>query len=70
MVELLRMEHDPVVRATATCLRNLAIDPRNKELIGKTNVQLEIQETKEWWSRFRMSGTETYRAVTLKWLFF
>lgn len=35
MVELLKMEHDPVVRAVATCLRNLAIDPRNKELIGK-----------------------------------
>ena len=28
------MNHDPVVRAVATALRNLAIDPRNKDLIG------------------------------------
>ncbi|XP_073234690.1 uncharacterized protein [Porites lutea] len=35
LVELLRMNFDPVVRAVATALRNLAIDPRNKDLIGK-----------------------------------
>ncbi|XP_048580672.1 uncharacterized protein LOC5511245 isoform X3 [Nematostella vectensis] len=35
LVELLRIDNDPVVRAVATCLRNLAIDPRNKDLIGK-----------------------------------
>ncbi|KAJ7392242.1 hypothetical protein OS493_013620 [Desmophyllum pertusum] len=35
LVELLRMNHDPVVRAVSTALRNLAIDPRNKDLIGK-----------------------------------
>ena len=34
LVELLRMNFDPVVRAVATALRNLAIDPRNKDLIG------------------------------------
>ena len=34
LVELLRMNHDPVVRAVSTALRNLAIDPRNKDLIG------------------------------------
>ena len=34
-VELLRMEVDRVVCAVATALRNLAIDQRNKELIGK-----------------------------------
>ena len=34
LVELLRMNYDPVVRAVATALRNLAIDPRNKDLIG------------------------------------
>ena len=35
-VELLRMEVDRVVCAVATALRNLAIDQKNKELIGKT----------------------------------
>lgn len=35
LVELLRMEVDRVVCAVATALRNLAMDPRNKELIGK-----------------------------------
>lgn len=35
LVELLRMEVDRVVCAVATALRNLALDPRNKELIGK-----------------------------------
>ena len=38
LVELLRMEVDRVVCAVATALRNLAIDQRNKELIGKTDV--------------------------------
>ena len=35
LVELLRMEVDRVVCAVATALRNLAMDNRNKELIGK-----------------------------------
>ena len=35
LVELLRMEVDRVVCAVATALRNLAIDQRNKELIGR-----------------------------------
>lgn len=35
LVELLRMEVDRVVCAVATALRNLAMDHRNKELIGK-----------------------------------
>ena len=35
LVELLRMEVDRVVCAVATALRNLALDTRNKELIGK-----------------------------------
>jgi hypothetical protein len=34
LVELLRMEVDRVVCAVATALRNLALDQRNKELIG------------------------------------
>lgn len=40
LVELLRMENDRVVCAVATALRNLAIDQRNKELIGE---RLRIQ---------------------------
>ena len=35
LVELLRMEVDRVVCAVATALRNLAIDQRNKELVGR-----------------------------------
>lgn len=35
LVELLRMDVDRVVCAVATALRNLAMDSRNKELIGK-----------------------------------
>lgn len=35
LVELLRMDRDPVVCVVATALRNLAIDQKNKELIGK-----------------------------------
>jgi hypothetical protein len=35
MVELLNLEADRVVCAAATALRNLALDKRNKELIGK-----------------------------------
>ena len=36
LVELLRMEVDRVVCAVATALRNLAIDQRNKELVGES----------------------------------
>ena len=36
LVELLRMEVDRVVCAVATALRNLALDQRNKELIGNS----------------------------------
>ena len=34
LVELLNLEADRVVCASATALRNLAIDPKNNELIG------------------------------------
>lgn len=36
MTELLAHGNDRVVRAMAGALRNLAIDPRNRELLGKT----------------------------------
>uniref|UniRef100_A0A8B9RCM1 Plakophilin 4 n=1 Tax=Astyanax mexicanus TaxID=7994 RepID=A0A8B9RCM1_ASTMX len=35
LVELLRMDNDRVVCSVATALRNMALDARNKELIGK-----------------------------------
>ncbi|EHB06885.1 Plakophilin-4 [Heterocephalus glaber] len=35
LVELLRMDNDTVVSSVATVLRNMALDVRNKELIGK-----------------------------------
>lgn len=36
LVELLRSDVDKVVRAVAIALRNLAMDKRNKDLIGST----------------------------------
>ena len=42
LVELLRMEVDRVVCAVATALRNLAIDQRNKELIGKMTSKIIV----------------------------
>lgn len=38
LVELLRIDNDRVVCAVATALRNMALDVRNKELIGKSSV--------------------------------
>jgi hypothetical protein len=37
LVELLRMDNDRVVCSVATALRNMALDSRNKELIGQTH---------------------------------
>jgi len=34
VTEMLSLNSDRVICATATALRNLALDPRNKELIG------------------------------------
>ena len=34
IIALLDANHDPVIRAATTALRNLAIDPRNKAIIG------------------------------------
>ena len=44
LVELLRMEVDKVVCAVATALRNLAIDQRNKELIGESHCLFLINQ--------------------------
>jgi hypothetical protein len=37
LVELLRIDNDRVVCAVATALRNMALDVRNKELIGMSS---------------------------------
>lgn len=39
MVELLHSDADKVVRAIAIALRNLAIDHKNKDLIGKNAIR-------------------------------
>lgn len=38
LVELLRMDNDRVVCSVATALRNMALDVRNKELIGQESL--------------------------------
>jgi hypothetical protein len=43
LVELLRMEVDRVVCAVATALRNLALDQRNKELIGNDMFIFQVE---------------------------
>lgn len=42
LVELLRSDVDKVVRAVAIALRNLAIDKRNKDLIGKVLLPIHV----------------------------
>lgn len=44
LVELLRMDNDRVVCSVATALRNMALDVRNKELIGQPSLWREIYE--------------------------
>lgn len=39
LVELLRIDNDRVVCAVATALRNMALDIRNKELIGESSIR-------------------------------
>lgn len=42
LVELLRMDNDRVVCSVATALRNMALDARNKELIGQLNIKCAV----------------------------
>ncbi len=51
LVELLRIDNDRVVCAVATALRNMALDVRNKELIGTAFFSLS------WLSSFILSVT-------------
>ncbi|CDQ80466.1 unnamed protein product [Oncorhynchus mykiss] len=43
LVELLRMDNDRVVCSVATALRNMALDVRNKELIGEDQTLAPLQ---------------------------
>lgn len=43
LVELLRIDNDRVVCAVATALRNMALDIRNKELIGELFMKVHLQ---------------------------
>ncbi|KAB7501029.1 Catenin delta-2, partial [Armadillidium nasatum] len=63
LVELLRMEVDRVVCAVATALRNLAIDQRNKELIGKYAMRDLVQKLPSQNSHDATTSDETIAAV-------
>lgn len=54
------MEVDRVVCAVATALRNLAIDQRNKELIGKYAMRDLVQKLP--------SGNQQHDQVSLYWM--
>ncbi len=51
LVELLSLDADHVICTAATALRNLAIDQRNKELIGKStaHVRAQLVEQGAYW---------------------
>ncbi|MCL4133126.1 UNVERIFIED_CONTAM: hypothetical protein GTU68_023266 [Idotea baltica] len=63
LVELLRMEVDRVVCAVATALRNLAIDQRNKELIGKYAMRDLVQKLPSQNCHDTTTSDETIAAV-------
>ncbi|CAL4076640.1 unnamed protein product, partial [Meganyctiphanes norvegica] len=63
LVELLRMEVDRVVCAVATALRNLAIDQRNKELIGKYAMRDLVQKLPSGNTHDSGTSDETIGAV-------
>ena len=42
IADLLNNGHDSVVRAAATAIRNLSIDPRNKASLGKSKIFSQI----------------------------
>lgn len=66
LVELLRSDSDKVVRAVSIALRNLSIDRRNKDLIGKIisdATQTDLRSTltdcvKKYTSTFSQSSCE------------
>lgn len=48
LVELLRIDNDRVVCAVATALRNMALDVRNKELIGESFLFVALMQFLIW----------------------
>jgi hypothetical protein len=63
LVELLRMEVDRVVCAVATALRNLALDQRNKELIGKYAMRDLVQKLPSGRANDQNTSDDTIAAV-------
>lgn len=63
LVELLRMEVDRVVCAVATALRNLALDQRNKELIGKYAMRDLVQKLPSGRPHDQNTSDDTIAAV-------
>lgn len=53
LVELLRIDNDRVVCAVATALRNMALDIRNKELIGESAASTPLGGTRLHSNSFR-----------------
>lgn len=62
MVELLNIGSDRVVCSAATALRNLAIDQRNKELIGKYGMEHLVKRLPQKGEELK-SSSETIAAL-------
>ncbi|CAI5447841.1 unnamed protein product [Caenorhabditis angaria] len=63
LVELIRLPEDFVVCAVATALRNLSIDPRNRELIGKYALRDLLEKLPEPGSRRIPVSDQTIGAI-------
>ncbi|KAK6029570.1 Armadillo/beta-catenin-like repeat protein [Ostertagia ostertagi] len=63
LVELIRLKEDYVVCAVATALRNLALDPRNRELIGKYALRDLIEKLPDAGARRPPVSDQTIGAV-------
>ncbi|VDO43112.1 unnamed protein product, partial [Haemonchus placei] len=63
LVELIRLKEDYVVCAVATALRNLSLDPRNRELIGKYALRDLIEKLPDAGPRRPSISDQTIGAV-------
>uniref|UniRef100_A0A8B9KHT5 Catenin (cadherin-associated protein), delta 2a n=1 Tax=Astyanax mexicanus TaxID=7994 RepID=A0A8B9KHT5_ASTMX len=63
LVELLRIDNDRVVCAVATALRNMALDVRNKELIGKYAMRDLVHRLPGGNNASSSSGDDTVTAI-------
>ncbi|XP_060755724.1 catenin delta-2 isoform X1 [Neoarius graeffei] len=66
LVELLRIDNDRVVCAVATALRNMALDVRNKELIGKYAMRDLVHRLPGSSNTSGSSGSSTTNSATSK----